>query len=177
MNPKPTDLVLIAYIPRPRDLELARQEQWYRVPKAHAPRLLAHARALAFYQGSRFGPRRWRVEWWAPVLGTREVRRRELLPDEADHPRADEVYVQVLLGPLTPLPRPLTSNRGRRLLFKPTTWGRLVRATTLDDLFDRRPLRDDPLYRLLQSAWGEALFALSGPEAPRQLRLPVIGDQ
>ncbi|GEM_PF-6410793 len=168
---RPDDPVLIAYVPRPRDLALARERRWYRVPAGRAPRALGGARGLAFYQGGRFGEERWRVVWWAPVVGRALVPRRELLPEEPDHPRADEPYVRVDLGPLTPLPRPLVASRGRRLLFKATTWGQLVGATTLDELFGaRRPARAHPLYPVLQALWPEELFHIR-PEGPCQLRL------
>ncbi|MDQ7030246.1 MAG: hypothetical protein Q9O62_10960 [Ardenticatenia bacterium] len=178
---RPTDPVLIAYVPRPRDLDLARQQHWYRVPADRAPRALEDARALAFYQGGRFGEERWRVAWWAPVVDRQHLPRRELLPQEPDHPRADHLYVRVDLGPLTPLPHPLVARRGRRLLFKPTTWGELLGAATLDDLFAaRHAARAHPLYPVLHALWPEELFHIRPGEA-RQLRLlkepPLGGTQ
>ena len=43
------------------------------------------------------------LRWLAPVRGYRLVRRRELLPDEPTHPRAEDRYYRVDVGPLAPL--------------------------------------------------------------------------
>ena len=167
---KPADPVLIAYLPTPRDLELARTKRWYRVPVKHAPRALAQATALAFYQGTSFGEQRWRIEYWAPIERCVETTRLALVPDEPDHPRADDPYVKVVLGAIQPLPQPLTSDQGRRLLFKSTVWGRLIRSTSLDELYEKRPIGDDPLYQIVKS---QVDTAASEPDTdrPRQRRL------
>lgn len=168
---QPTDPVLIVYLPKPRDLELARSRHWYRIPMEHAPRALVPAKALAFYQGRSFGKQRWRIAHWAPIRRRVEITRRELLPDEPDHPRADEPYVKVELGEVQSLPQPLTSDHGRRLLFKGTVWGRLVQATSLDELFTARPVADDPLYQIMKSQFDDDAFDVGDSEEPHQRRL------
>ena len=66
MFPQPEDLVLVALLPHPRDLEIARVLGWYRIPLATAPKVIA-VDWLAFYQPAAFGAaHRWRVEWAAP---------------------------------------------------------------------------------------------------------------
>src|SRR5690606_37815876 len=105
---------LVCVVTRPRDLELAREQGWYRVPLRRAPRLLA-AEYLAFYQTAAFGRERWAVRYLAPVRRITLATRRELLPDEAGHPRDAERYYRFELGPLEPLPLPVPARRLRRV--------------------------------------------------------------
>jgi hypothetical protein len=134
--------VLVAVVTRPRDLALARDEGWYRVPLARVPAHFA-ADYLAFYQTAAFGAERWAVRYYAPVLRYGIATRRELLPDEAEHPRAGERYYRVILGPLRALPLPVPAARLRRVAFIATTFGQLRRAADVRELYrpdeDRRP--------------------------------------
>ncbi|MEI7772126.1 MAG: hypothetical protein WCI67_19180 [Chloroflexales bacterium] len=131
--------VLVAVVPRVRDLELARAEGWYRVPLARLPARFA-ADFLAFYLPATFGAERWAVRHYAPVLRYRIAPRRELLPAEPDHPRAGERYYRVEIGPLEPLPLPIPAGRLRRVSFISTTFGQLRRARDVCELF--RPDED-----------------------------------
>lgn len=135
--------VLVAVLNNRRDFEIARDQGWYRIPLKRAPRRVA-ADYLAFYQTKVFGDEGWAVNYYAPVLRYRIVRRAELLPDELDHPRAAEQYYKVEIGPLRRLPRPIPSRRLRRITFIPTTLGRLLAAREINDLW----WRDDPQERL-----------------------------
>lgn len=145
--------VLVAVVPRPRDLALARDEGWYRVPLARVPPRFA-ADYLAFYQTGAFGPERWSVRWYAPVLRYRVATRLELLPAERNHPRAHERYYRVELGPLQALPLPVPAARLRRVVFIATNFGQLRRATDVRDLWcPREPPGDD--------LWGAGLAGRS----------------
>lgn len=126
--------VLVAVINRPADLERARQQGWYRIPVRRAPPMLAVS-YLAFYQTSSFGDERWAVRYCASVQRVGVALRRELLPDEADHPRAGERYYRFALGPLWALPVPVPSRRLRRVTFIPTTFGQLLHARELTELW------------------------------------------
>ena len=127
------DLVLVAVLRRPRDLDIARVLGWYRIPVGTAPRTL-RVEWLAFYQTASFGAERWSVRYAAPVRGFELVRRGELLLDEPGHPRADELYFKVQLGPVLELPQPILSARWRRFVFVYTTGDRLLAAHDLTDL-------------------------------------------
>jgi len=127
------DLVLVAVLRRPRDLDIARVLGWYRIPVGTAPRTL-RVDWLAFYQTAGFGAERWSVRYAAPVRGFELVRRGELLLDEPGHPRADEPYFKVQLGPVLELPQPILSARWRRFVFLYTTGDRLLTAHDLTDL-------------------------------------------
>lgn len=131
--PDPDALVLVAFLPSPRDLEYARLLGWYRIPLRSAPRLVA-VDYLAFYQPASFGEHRWRVEYCAPVLGHELVTRRALIGTEPDHPRAGEEYFKIQLGALVALPRPILARRWKRLTFLYTTGAYLLCAETIADL-------------------------------------------
>jgi len=141
--------VLVAVVPTARDWERIREEGWYRIPLARAPRRMG-ADYLAFYHTKSGGALRWTVSHYAPVRGFRLMRRRELVPDEPDHPRADDLYYRVELGPLEALPRPIPSHRLRRVTFIATTLGRLLGAGEINDLWEREAA-GDRLWRALQA--------------------------
>lgn len=129
--------VLVVVTNDPADLARARDRGWYRIPLARAPARVA-AEYLAFYQTAAFPPEeRWCIRWLAPVLGYRIAARRELIPEEPDHPRADERYYRVAVGPLSPLPHPVPSRRLRRITFIATTLARLHAAEEINDLWLR----------------------------------------
>lgn len=129
--------VLVVVVNHPADLTRAREQGWYRIPLDRAPRRVA-TEFLAFYQTGAFPiEERWRVQWYASVHGYRIVSRRELLPEEPTHPRAEERYYRVELGPLAPLPSPIPSRRLRRITFIPTTMARLYQAKEINDLWVR----------------------------------------
>jgi hypothetical protein len=60
--------------------------------------------------------------------------RRQLIQEEADHPRAAEEYIKVQLGGLIHLPNSIVAEGWRRLSFLYTTGDSLLRAKTLNDL-------------------------------------------
>jgi hypothetical protein len=152
--------VLVAVVTRPRDLELAREQGWYRVRLAHLPRPLA-ADYLAFYQTGAFGAEGHAVRWYAPLLRLRLVTRLELLPDEPAHPRAGERYYKLEIGPLEALPLPVPARRLRRVLFIPTSFGQLRRATDLRELWDPPEAADRG-----DDLWGSGLAGRSIRDAP-----------
>jgi len=131
--------VLVAVVTRPRDLLAVREQGWYRIPLARAPRAL-HAEYLAFYQTAAFGAERWAVRYIAAVRAVSIATRLALLPDEPQHPRATERYYRFSLGVLQALPFALPSRRLRRITFIPTTAGQLLRAHDVAELW--RPLED-----------------------------------
>ena len=130
----PEDRVLVAYIPDPVDFDIVRNEGWYRIPQKFAPKGL-YAEYIAFYFGRKFGDEKWAIHYYAERLGHELVSRRELFPDEPDHPRADALYYKVQLGRLRQLSRPIVSLRWRRVTFLHTTWDRFQDAVELNDLF------------------------------------------
>ncbi len=131
--PDPSSLILVAIMPSPRDLEIARLLGWYRIPLRRAPKVL-FVDFVAFYQPNSFGDDGQQIRWMAPVLGHELTTRGELLKDEAGHPRAREEYFKVSLGPLTPLPVPLPAGGWKRITFFYTTGEYLAQAHSVNDL-------------------------------------------
>jgi len=133
----PDDVVLVALVNKPRDLEIAERERWYRIPVRHAPKFFAGAQYLAFYLPATFGPRKWSIDTYAEVRGHELVRRMDLIPEEPDHPRAQELYYKLQLGDSEARIPPIRARRGRRVLFLWTTWNKFATATEWNDLYAR----------------------------------------
>ena len=132
--PQPGALVLVAYLPHPRDLEIARLLGWYRIPLRHAPKVVS-VDYLAFYQGGAFGQEhRWQIETFAEVRGHELTTRAQLLRDEPDHPRAQEEYYKIQLGSLQHLASPVLAGSWRRITFLYTTGDLLSSARKVKDL-------------------------------------------
>jgi hypothetical protein len=128
--------VLVAVVRNPADLERARQEGWYRIPLARAPRPLA-SDYLALYLTSACGEERWSVRYVAEVWSYDLKRRRELIAD-ASHPRAEGLYYCLRLGPLQALARPVPARSLRRVTFIHTTLERLLSAEDVRELWPGR---------------------------------------
>lgn len=131
----PEDRVLVAVMNNRRDFEIARDQHWYRIPVRHAPPGATEATVLAFYFTRAFGEESWAIHWYAPVYGHELVRRRDLLPEEPHHPRADHLYYQMQLGLLIRLEHPIPSLRWRRITFIETSWDRFMAAREINDLY------------------------------------------
>jgi hypothetical protein len=127
-------LFLVAVLPSRRDFEIARLLGWYRIPIRSAPKVV-DVDYLAFYQTAAFGKEHaWQVEYYAAVKGHELTRRADLFREEKDHPRANEEYYKVQLGPLQNLPQPILAEQWRRLTFLYTTGVHMATARTLRDL-------------------------------------------
>ncbi len=131
--PQPSDLILVSYLPSPRDLEIARLLGWYRIPLRTAPKVVA-VDYLAFYQPASFADHKWRIDFVAPVRGHELVTRAELLREQADHPKAHEEYFKIQLGPVLPLPHSIITEQWKRITFFYTTGEYLLQAETINDL-------------------------------------------
>jgi hypothetical protein len=130
-----SDRVLVAIMNSPRDFEIARDEGWYRVPARHAPQSTTEAAVLALYFTKAFDDEKWSIRWYGAVRGHELARRRDLFPGEPEHPRADEPYYKLQLGPLIELELPIYSLRWRRITFIETSWDRFSAAEEINDLY------------------------------------------
>ena len=93
------------------------EEGWYRIPGRHLPPQASTARHIALYRPASFGPRGGAIRYVAPVVSWEMLARRELHPDEPDHPRAGELYYRVRLGEVQRLVPPIRCGRWRRCAF------------------------------------------------------------
>jgi len=129
------DRVLVGVMREPRDLRIAREKGWYRIPQRNAPECTADAAVLAFYFTAAFKEEKWAIHWYAEVRGHELARRRDLLPDESDHPRAEQPYYKLQIGPLIRREPPIPSLRWRRITFVASTWDRFNAAQEINDLY------------------------------------------
>ncbi len=140
--PQASALILVAILPNPRDLEIARVLGWYRIPLKTAPKVI-EVDYLAFFQTSAFGEAsRWKIEYIAELRGHELTTRQALFKDEPEHPRAREEYYKLQIGPLQRLPRPIGAGRWRRVTFLYTTGLHLSRARIVNDLVVRSEERE-----------------------------------
>ena len=123
-----------------RDLGILMRRRWYRVPVASCP--TRGFTCLAFYQPAAFGREGRRIRYYARVLGREVVKRRDLLPDEGGHPRANDDYYRFRTGPLRQLPSPVRNRGPRRVTFGFTTLRSLRRAGDILQLFSVPPLEE-----------------------------------
>ena len=132
--PPDTSIILVAVLPKPRDLEIARMLGWYRIPLKYAPKII-DVDYLAFYQPASFGKEhRWKVEYFGEVKGNELTTRQELFRDEPNHPRAKEEYYKIQLGALNQLRNPIEVSQWKRLTFLYTFGESFIKARTIDDL-------------------------------------------
>jgi hypothetical protein len=173
---RPTDLILVCLLPTPRDLEIARLLGWYRIPLRSAPKVVA-VDYLAFYQPLAFGERGGQIEYIAPVRGHELTTRRELLKDEAAHPRAKEEYYKIQVGELEKLKEPIKSDRWKRVTFLYTTGEYLLQAKTLNDLVVDGDERQVLWRSLRERAENEQLYQADLPEAdiPPEVLIALLG--
>jgi very-short-patch-repair endonuclease len=137
--------VLVGIVNQPRDLEIAREKHWYRVPVESAEKWLSKRwppRWVAFYQPKIFRDEAFSINYYAEVREVRTVLRKHLFPEEPQHDKTERRYYQVVLGPLQRLSEPIVSRRLRRIVFIPTTWAKFVAADEINDLYDESPLED-----------------------------------
>lgn len=140
--------VLVVVVNNASDLQRAASEGWYRIPQRRAPRRIG-ADYIAFYQTGAFKGQdeAQTVTYYAPTRRYQLMTRQELLPHEADHPRANDYYFRIDLGPLQRLDHPIPAQQFRRVTFIHTSFQQLLTAEQVTDLF----LKDDPFERLWQS--------------------------
>lgn len=134
MEPDRYATVLIAIMNSPRDLAIARDQHWYRIPMDRAPQRGLYAPILAFYQTRAFGDEKWSINYYAATTAWEIVPRIQLLPEEANHPRSNELYYKIHLGEMRRLPHPIVSHKWRRVTFIVTHWERLEKAYEISEL-------------------------------------------
>jgi hypothetical protein len=130
------DGVLIGVINTRRDLAFAKQG-WYRVPVArYRQDLSTEAIAvIGFFFSRAFGGRNGQIVCYALKLGVELVTRRDLIPSEPNHARADMRYYRVAIGTLVEKQPPIVNATHRSISFIHTTWGRFNAAAVIADLY------------------------------------------
>lgn len=172
----PTSLILVAFLPTPRDLEIARLLGWYRIPLRTAPKVVA-VDYLAFYQPASFGERGGRIEFVSEVRGHELATRAELLRDESDHPRAREEYYKIQIGAMEKLASPILADKWKRITFLYTTGEYLLNAKSVNELVVQSDERQLLWLSLRERAENEQLYKVDLPEAdiPPDVLMALLG--
>lgn len=132
---------LVAVVTSDADLARFVDGGLYRIPDRSIGRLLSHAslaqtKRVALYQtGSITDGLPSVVELHGAVERVTIEQRRRIIPEEADHPSADESYHVVRVASVQRLEVPLMSHRPRRITFVRSTTERLLHARDINDLF------------------------------------------
>ena len=130
-------IVLVGVLRDKRDLNILLKENWYRIPVAQAPR--RRFDYLAFYQPLLFCHQGKRIRYYARVLNYQIIKRGDLLPDEPNHLRAHDYYLQLRVGKIKELPRPIRNIIPRRVSFGFTTLNRLLKSKNILQLYNIIP--------------------------------------
>ena len=134
---KAEKIVLVGVLKDKRDFDILSARKWYRIPLSHAP--ARRFDYLAFYQPASFGRRGRCIQYYARVLDSRTVKRNDLLPNESNHPRAQEHYLCLYIGRVKKLLRLIRNVAPRRISFGFTTLDNLLKSKNILQLYNIAP--------------------------------------
>lgn len=133
--------VLVAIVNQPSDLEIAREQHWYRIPVESVKKHLSPCwppEWIAFYQTKKFGWESCAIHYYAQVKVIKIVQRQDLFPKEQKSLKSEKQYYKLTLSTLEELPEPIVNLKRRRITFIPTTLIQLMTAVDVRDLSNRR---------------------------------------
>jgi very-short-patch-repair endonuclease len=138
---------LVALMNNKRDFRIAHEQHWYRipvktkqVPKSVIDKTLKY---IAFYQTKKFEQDAYCIRWYSEVKNISIVKRKELLPEILNDPKANDEYYKIGFGELHSRTVPIISRRPRRILFIPTTLWHFQRASEINEVFHESPLEEE----------------------------------
>jgi very-short-patch-repair endonuclease len=139
--------VLIALMNNREDWATLNLQLWYRIPKKNAPPIIRQNKIkyIAFWHTDVFGEKqRWRVSHYGKVKEIKEVKGDDLFAKgtKNHYIKSEKQYYKVELESLEPLPQPIMSYDGRRILFVPTSEKKFFSATNINSVFNHSPLED-----------------------------------
>lgn len=138
---------LVALMNNKSDFRIAKEQNWYRIPCSTkmVPKSVANKtlKYIAFYQTKIFNKDAFSVRWFSEVKNVSIVKRKTLLPEIQNDPKAEDEYYKIEFNPLIERPTPIISNRPRRLLFIPTTLWHFQNSSNINNLFYESPLEEE----------------------------------
>lgn len=143
------DRVLVGVINRKCDLEKALYEHWYRIPQHRAPKGI-HAEYVAFFLSRGFKELNGGIHYYARRTGIELARRCDLLPDEANHSRANDLYHKLQFGEVRRKDPPILNPTKRPIAFIYTTWDRFDQACVIADLYSDADHFVDRVFHVLE---------------------------
>jgi hypothetical protein len=117
---------LVGVVKRKRDFVLLERDLWYRIPVFAAPGCIDTEYVAFYHQGG--------VRAYAALTGYELVYRRDLLPLEYQHPRANDLYFKLQFREVIVRSPAILNPTHRVFAFLWTTWARLHQAITMADL-------------------------------------------
>lgn len=135
------DRVLVAILKDVEDWAIAQEQRWYRIPVVSVEQSLQPhwpPAWIAFYQTKAFGAEAYAIRYYAAVTEIAKVQRCALFPEAVASPKDQNWYYKLMLGEVRSLPRPIPSQKLRRITLIPTTWAQLETAQAVGDLLKRR---------------------------------------
>lgn len=149
----PDDRVLVGVINRQRDLKIMLEQHWYRIPQKQLSRGVFAEYIAFFLSGSAAKGRGGSgIYYYAPRRGVELVYRRDLLPDEPNHERANAAYYKIQLDDAIARIPPVINSSRRTIDFIHTTWDRFVNAREIKDLYSTADYFVDRIYHALRDA-------------------------
>ncbi len=140
MEEQPLRDTLVAVVTNDLDLRRFAEDGWYRIPARAVGRTIAadtlpQLTTIALYQtGAITAGLASAIELWGQITEITPQLRRQILPNEPDHPAADELYHVVRVAETQRLERPIVCRRPRRVTFIRTNRDRLLNAVEINDL-------------------------------------------
>jgi hypothetical protein len=147
----PEDRVLVGVINTKRDLGFALNDGWYRIPQSQMPKGVYQEYIALFLSGKVFKSQSGTIAYYARRGGVELARRRDLIPKQADHARADRMYYRVAVEDVQPKVPPIRNESKRSISFIHTTWDRFVKATTIRELYSTADYYVDRIYHALKN--------------------------
>lgn len=147
----PEERVLVGVLKRKKDLTTLQTSRWYRIPQSQFPRGIYTEYLAFFLSGKPFGEQSGGIHYYARVSGIELLYRRDLLPEEPTHPRANDAYYKISLVEIVPKAPPVLNPTRRPITFINTTWDRFVQAQTIADLYSQADYFVDRIYHALRN--------------------------
>lgn len=120
---------------------------------------------LLFYQTGKFsGGHNSRIEYYCEVCGHELTMGKELIRNEPDHPRANEEYFKISLGPVTLLNRVFTAKNWKRVTCF-YSFGYLVNQARINDDLVVKSDERDILWKTIRER-GNMAYGSYKPEPP-----------
>ena len=144
--------VLVALMNSKLDLEIAKKQNWYRIPVKSAPKIVKENKLeiIAFYQTKEFDEERYAIKYYGIVDTISILKRRKLFPKEILNEKSDNEYYKIKFLPLLKLERPIISKRRRFIIFIPTTKEKFLKALEINHLYNDSVLEDILWARFLE---------------------------
>ncbi len=153
----PEERVLVGVINRKKDFLAAQKEGWYRIPIQRL-RHYTEVKHIAFFlSGKPFKEKSGGIHYYARITGVELAYRYQLVPDEPDHPRANNEYYRIAFKQLEAKTPPILNPTKRNITFIFTTGDRFMAAQNISDLYSKSDRFVERIYHRLKAEHTDAI--------------------